>query len=172
MSKSSDRYKDPLYHRTRYARHREHILAWRKTPEQIAKQKAYKAANRERYREANRRYAERHPERKKAYRERADVIARRKVNGRRLWLERYGITPEHYDAMLLAQDHRCKICRTDKPGGKSRRFHVDHCHATNKVRDLLCNNCNAVLGLSRDNPTVLFSAAQYLLRHQAIRDVS
>jgi hypothetical protein len=172
MSKSSDRYLDPLYHRMHYRRNKETILAWRKRPEQIAKQKAYKAANHEKYLEAQRRYKERHPERLKAYRERPDVKARRKISGRRQWLERYGITPEQFDAMLLSQGHKCAICRTDKPGGTNRRFHVDHCHTTQKVRELLCNKCNAALGYADDNPAILFAAAQYLLRHRSVQDVS
>ena len=59
----------------------------------------------------------------------------------------YGLTLEQYDAMVLAQDGRCGICRTDKPGGRWPEWHVDHCHNTNRVRGLLCAECNRHLGI-------------------------
>ena len=39
---------------------------------------------------------------------------------------------------------------------------VDHCHATGKVRGLLCHNCNRALGLLKDKISVLKNAIQYL----------
>jgi hypothetical protein len=67
------------------------------------------------------------------------------VNRRALLKNRYSITLEEYNNMLESQDYICAICGTDKPGGMG-RFHVDHNHITGKVRGLLCNNCNMLLG--------------------------
>lgn len=75
----------------------------------------------------------------------------------------YGVTPEQYDALLLAQDNRCAICRTDTPGGRG-TWCVDHCHDTERVRGLLCNGCNTGLGQFQDDPDRLKAAAEYLLR--------
>lgn len=58
---------------------------------------------------------------------------------------RYGITVADYDRMLLAQGGRCAICKTDKSLGRG-RFHVDHDHATGRVRGILCHLCNTALG--------------------------
>lgn len=78
-------------------------------------------------------------------------------------LERkYGVDAARYDAMLAAQGGRCAICRSDTPGGRFTCFHVDHCHKTGKVRGLLCNACNHVLGCARDQVEVLQAAAAYL----------
>lgn len=44
-------------------------------------------------------------------------------------------------------------------------LNVDHDHTTNKVRALLCQNCNAMIGLGGDNPDRLRAAAAYLAHH-------
>lgn len=50
------------------------------------------------------------------------------------WLKnKYGITYDEYNEMLIQQDYSCKICQTKDPGGRG-RFHVDHCHEEGHVR--------------------------------------
>lgn len=44
----------------------------------------------------------------------------------------------------------------------SRYLSVDHNHKSNKIRGLLCLNCNAGLGNFRDNITLLKKAISYL----------
>lgn len=58
---------------------------------------------------------------------------------------RYGVTLEAVREMLLDQCERCAICRSDFKSGAD--CHVDHCHATGKVRGLLCAVCNMQLGV-------------------------
>lgn len=53
-----------------------------------------------------------------------------------------GVTDEEYARMLAAQGGGCAICGA-KP--KTRRLHVDHDHASGKVRGLLCHRCNRAL---------------------------
>lgn len=77
----------------------------------------------------------------------------------------YGLTVEQYDAMVLTQGGVCAICRADRPGGKG-RWHVDHCHDSGKIRELLCHSCNTGLGAFRDNLTLLQAAVAYLERHK------
>jgi hypothetical protein len=80
--------------------------------------------------------------------------------------KRYGITLDDYEAMCEAQKGVCKICgnkETHKGAlGRTKPLCVDHCHATGKVRGLLCNDCNVLLGRAKDNVTVLESAINYL----------
>lgn len=76
--------------------------------------------------------------------------------------DKYGITEKDYDLLLLSQSNKCAICQTDKPTGKWKRFAVDHCHKTGKIRGLLCNECNRGMGLLRDNAELLRKAAEYL----------
>lgn len=96
----------------------------------------------------------------------AYVRAYKKANRLRLNCARMGTTVEWYERTLHKQRGKCAICRTDNPGavgGKRRRFWcIDHDHKTGEVRGLLCNNCNAGLGLLGDSTKNLGRAIQYL----------
>jgi hypothetical protein len=74
----------------------------------------------------------------------------------------FGITPEDYDRMYAEQNGVCVVCGTASPGRSSSYFHVDHCHATNVVRGLLCNGCNLGLGHFKDDKERLSAAIAYL----------
>jgi len=64
---------------------------------------------------------------------------------------------------MIEKNHwLCPICRTDNPG---RWWAIDHCHRTGKVRDVICDKCNKMLGLANDDPCRLLSAATYLIKH-------
>lgn len=76
----------------------------------------------------------------------------------------YGISVEDYDRMLKEQGGGCAICGTTVPSERTRYFTVDHCHATGKVRGLLCTKCNRGLGMFNDHIQRLQSAADYLKR--------
>lgn len=83
----------------------------------------------------------------------------------------YGLTPEEYVAMLQEQGGVCAICgepETKKHGrtGTEFRLAVDHCHGTGRVRGLLCQTCNRVIGLFRDDVERHRKAISYLLRNQ------
>lgn len=79
----------------------------------------------------------------------------------------YGITLEQYDEMILAQENKCAICGTSSPGGPGKRLCVDHNHITGQIRGLLCQKCNTLLGLSDDNPVILWKAIKYLEKYNA-----
>ena len=74
----------------------------------------------------------------------------------------YGLTEAEYQELLVSQDFRCGICGTKTPTGKWKVFAVDHCHQTNKVRGLLCNECNRGMGLLKDSVDILQKAIAYL----------
>lgn len=82
-------------------------------------------------------------------------------------LKRYGLTVDLYDAMLVEQGGRCAICPATTPGGRhGKHFHVDHDHTTGKVRGLLCNACNTVLGAAADRVDTLQNAISYLSKER------
>ena len=78
----------------------------------------------------------------------------------------YGLTTEEFNRMLLDQDGTCAIC--ERPEfmkdyrGKLRDLSVDHCHKTDKIRGLLCYDCNLLLGKAEDNIDRLKAAIVYL----------
>jgi len=74
---------------------------------------------------------------------------------------KYGINDEQYNAMLDAQDNKCAICNIDMKSPC-----VDHDHNTLKVREILCSQCNSVLGLMYENADNLRKAADYLDKHK------
>jgi predicted nucleic acid-binding Zn ribbon protein len=86
----------------------------------------------------------------------------------------YGVTQDQYEAMLAAQDGVCAICRSAEwPAPvKGGRPHVDHSHASGKVRGLLCGHCNNGLGQFGDDPARLRAAADYLERAAMIQDAT
>lgn len=75
-------------------------------------------------------------------------------------LRKLGLEPEDYDRMFEEQDGKCAICRKPEVSGK--RLAVDHDHETNRVRGLLCRNCNVALGLLKDDVERLQNAVCYL----------
>ncbi len=75
---------------------------------------------------------------------------------------KYGMSKPSYLRMLKAQGGCCAICGGE-PGGRYNIFNVDHDHNTGEIRGLLCNNCNLLIGLAKDNPDILQCAAVYQL---------
>lgn len=80
---------------------------------------------------------------------------------------KYGITPQQYEQKLKIQNGRCAICNCDENSKKlsHKYFCVDHCHKTGKVRELLCNGCNSLLGHAEDNIEILKQSIRYLKNH-------
>jgi hypothetical protein len=76
-------------------------------------------------------------------------------------LGKYGLTPDAFETMLAAQAHRCALCT--ESFGAERRAVVDHDHATGKVRGLLCDLCNRLLGYI-EHPLAARAAA-YLVKY-------
>lgn len=122
----------------------------------LTKQQRYKIRHPEKVREHIRKYANRNrqfmSDRQRKYQLR----------------DKYGITEEDFDIILISQKGLCAICSTDTPTGKWKRFAVDHCHHTGQVRGLLCNECNRGIGLLKDNAELLRKAAEYLDYHKKI----
>jgi len=111
----------------------------------------------------NRIWKTRNPEKLAAYernRPRKPAAVRRDEQLRR----EYGIDLARYDELVKQQRGLCAICQ-EAPmpvPGKEIALYVDHCHTTNKVRGLLCQNCNFAIGHMKDDVARLRAAIAYL----------
>lgn len=83
----------------------------------------------------------------------------------------YGITLSEYEDLLAQQRGVCAICERppmEKVWNELKPLCVDHTHAPGipqrrqRVRGLLCNDCNKALGHVRDNTAVLEKMIAYL----------
>jgi len=72
------------------------------------------------------------------------------------WKWKYGFSRREHEALKSFQENRCAICSAPK------RLYVDHNHATDRVRGLLCGACNSALGLFKDSVPSLEKAVAYL----------
>jgi hypothetical protein len=83
-------------------------------------------------------------------------------------LRRYGCTKEMYEGMLVAQEFKCALNCGAVYNDKKRkgRLYVDHCHDSLKIRGLLCNACNCMLGYAKDNTRVMLEAVAYVARNK------
>jgi hypothetical protein len=83
----------------------------------------------------------------------------------------YGLSLNNYAEMYRVQDGKCAICNLPETikdrQGDVRVLSVDHCHETGKIRQLLCNSCNHMLGEAKDNEQILLAGADYIRKHSA-----
>ena len=81
------------------------------------------------------------------------------------FVNKYGISLDEFDALKLAQNNQCAICLIPLVEGRgSRKLRVDHCHETKRVRGLLCNRCNILVGFIEKCSELLIPALKYLGR--------
>lgn len=127
---------------------------------------AWRAANRERLREADRKYRAAHPEVQKAWvAAHAEELASRQRAKRqadpelvrakdrayrkehpseqgRQRLHNHGLDRETLAALHAHQDGRCAICGVPGPAKGDGCLEIDHDHVTGERRGLLCRKCN------------------------------
>lgn len=76
---------------------------------------------------------------------------------------KYGLTEADFERLVAGQSGECAIC-----GATDDRLVVDHDHATGAVRAILCSACNLAIGLLKEDPKVMDSARQYILKHRPL----
>jgi hypothetical protein len=84
---------------------------------------------------------------------RARAVARKNKNSKKRkvaagwrWASiksRYGIDQQGYENLLKSQGGGCAICGIS---AEEKQLYVDHCHATGRVRGILCPKCNTAVG--------------------------
>lgn len=80
----------------------------------------------------------------------------------------FGISLEDYKFRFESQGGLCAICDAkislDRVPGSPHAC-LDHDHETGRLREFLCNRCNVMIGMAREDIDVLLSAISYLERH-------
>lgn len=86
----------------------------------------------------------------------------------------YGITMAQRQELLKKANFKCEICAIELEHEETkqsyRTCHIDHDHDTNKIRGVLCPNCNRGLGMFKDKIDVLEAALNYLKKHEDITE--
>lgn len=93
---------------------------------------------------------------------------RARLNWRRSHLKHlYGLSLEYFNEISLQQNRQCAICG-GYPSGRKRNLSVDHDHKTQKIRGLLCERCNLLLGKVEKIPGWIASAHRYINRAKCL----
>lgn len=70
------------------------------------------------------------------------------------------------EELIVEQDGYCVIC--DEEFGFGKEPHLDHCHETNQIREVLCEQCNIGLGYFKDNTLYFEKAWEYIKKHEEV----
>ncbi len=94
---------------------------------------------------------------------------KRSLQSRTSYLKvRFNLSIDDFNKLLSSQKRKCKICKIkfkfswDSKARVRMDCFVDHDHKTNKVRGILCMNCNTGLGHFKDNKNLLQETIKYL----------
>lgn len=77
---------------------------------------------------------------------------------------KYKMSTEDFDGMFASQSGLCAICGEPPMVGHNKKLHIDHDHATGKVRGLLCMHCNHSIERVEKIPGWAAKAEAYLSR--------
>ena len=139
--------------------------------------KAWRLENPEARKEEARRYRAKHPEKVVANSLRwrhknIDVVREKEASnarkrrrndpeGERRRRKKFKARKEFALAIIAGRPRPsiCDICRKNNGG-----IVFDHCHVGGHFRGWLCDRCNKVLGIAKDDPSLLIKMAKYLER--------
>jgi len=77
---------------------------------------------------------------------------------RKRYVKRYKVvSSDSYIKRCKQKPELCEVC-----GNSKDKICYDHCHITELHRGWLCDGCNHILGLSKDDPDRLRALAEYL----------
>lgn len=69
-------------------------------------------------------------------------------------MRRFNLDQDTAKQFYIDSMKSCNSCNEQwDPEKHTRRFSIDHCHTTGRVRGILCHGCNASLGLLEESTT-------------------
>jgi hypothetical protein len=134
----------------------------------------WRKANPERSKEIAARYKNKNPEKYERHYSNWRKNNKRRSKGHHLIKYWPGSTWEqalkNFDDLVSSTGNVCGICKKpetaiDWQTKMIKSLAVDHCHKTGKVRGLLCQKHNHVIGLITENLEILSSVKDYLLKY-------
>jgi hypothetical protein len=143
-------------------------FSMRDPEKQKASARAWRERNREKVRAYNRIYGPAWRARNPDFKEKARASRRvwqkknRDKNSMYARANKYGMSIAEVDRMLISQSGRCAACLEPLEATGRRGPHVDHDHATDVVRGILCGDCNLTLGNARESKVRLLRLVDYL----------
>ena len=155
------------YHKEYYQRNKEKMKADAKAnyhanrDRELVRRREYYDKNKEKLNSYSKEYQEINKDRISTQRKLYTATHRRELKHIRL-IRSYGISIEEYDRMFQRQKGKCAICKAEQ-GNKI--LCIDHDHSTGKVRQLLCSECNLVLGKVKDSIPTLKQMITYIRKH-------
>lgn len=117
------------------------------------------------YKQKSKEYYINNKDRIKAYRK--QYVLKNPRKQKEIDLRPYGLTLNDFDNMLLIQKNKCPICI--RPFTEKRKPYVDHCHLIGKVRGLLCNRCNLMLGVIKEEISFLNRMIKYIKKSNPLQ---
>ena len=75
---------------------------------------------------------------------------------------RYNLTVDEYNSIMERQNYRCDMCGELLEGSK---ISLDHNHTTNKVRGIVHQSCNWIIGVLETKSDLIILAQVYLKKH-------
>lgn len=91
---------------------------------------------------------------------------------KRRLIKKYGISFEDKIKILESQNNKCKICDISlNIETNPKQVNVDHCHIKNKIRGILCRDCNLGLGHFKDSINSINRAIEYLNNENDFIDI-
>lgn len=132
-------------------------MPYKDKDKRLERDRRYREKNKEKVTAARLKYNDANREKIKGYYENTKVHREEK----RL-LRKYGLTSKERAALFLLQKGCCATCGIPENKSSRGKLHIDHDHMTGRVRGLLCNGCNYVLGLVKEDSKVLRNLIKYL----------
>jgi hypothetical protein len=78
----------------------------------------------------------------------------------------YNLTKAQVEEMLESQGHKCALCKRDlaeaQASRRRKRGAIDHSVRTDKVRGILCNDCNTMIGYTDEIPDIFELGIAYV----------
>lgn len=128
------------YHKQWYQQNKERLNLKAKERRQI---------NHEKIKETDRKYYRKHRKERSCQARKYYKKHRERIRLKHIF-DAYSLTPEMYETLFIGQDFKCNICEREV-FPYTREVHVDHNHATRRVRGILCFTCNIKLGWFEKN---------------------